>query len=324
MNNRNLEIDTLRGMACIFLVAYHVIGSSAINGLKISEGVYRDFNDVLGYLRMPLFTFLSGIVYAYRPFRGDSKVFLIKKARRLLLPMLTVGTSFVCLQYLTPGSNKSIENWHLIHIIPVAHFWFIESLFILFVLIVFFEKKQYFDTTKSWGVIFLVASLFYVSSIDYIYFSFSGFLYLTPYFLAGMGIQRYNLIKHINRSVVLILVFSVITILTLIFMKLIPMYDRRTIPALFIGLIGCVTLLSLGFKSKILEKIGVFSYSIFLFHVFFTASSRIILNKVGVGLEVNFAISLAAGICGPIITEKILEKVNFSRVLCLGKAPLKN
>ena len=36
--NSRLSIDSLRGLACILLVAFHVIGSDLSNGLKISEG----------------------------------------------------------------------------------------------------------------------------------------------------------------------------------------------------------------------------------------------------------------------------------------------
>ena len=73
---RNTEVDTLRGLACILLVAYHVIGATPESGLKLHEGMLRDVNALLAYIRMPLFTFLSGLVYAWRPYTADWKQFI--------------------------------------------------------------------------------------------------------------------------------------------------------------------------------------------------------------------------------------------------------
>lgn len=324
MDDRSLKIDTLRGLACILLVAYHIVGSDSDSGLRISEGVYRDLNDILAYIRMPLFTFLSGVVYAFWPVKSDSKVFILKKARRLLLPMLTVGTGFVLIQYFISGSNSTVENWHLIHIVPVAHFWFIESLFLIFILIVFLEKFKFLDEAKSWLIVLFLASVLHMSPLYSSYFSFSGFLYLTPFFLAGLGIQRYGLIRHINKSTALVALFLIIAIVALIFMEVLPMYGERSLPALLLGLVTCVAFMSFGLRWKMLARIGVYSYSIYLFHVFFTACSRIILNKLGeIPIEFIFIVSFLSGICGPVMVEKTLEKFNVCRVLLLGKAPIK-
>ncbi|MCR2745929.1 acyltransferase family protein [Limnobacter parvus] len=324
LNDRQLKIDTLRGLACILLVAYHVIGSDPSNGLKIADGLYRNLNDLLAYVRMPLFTFLSGIVYAYRPCRSDTADFLTKKARRLLIPMITVGTIFVLLQHFTPGSEATVENWYLLHIIPVAHYWFIESLFLVFVLIAFLEKKNLLNGRKTWSLVVACSMVFYTLPIYWPYFSFAGFVYLTPFFLAGMGIQRYGLMENPKKYLALVALFLLAGVFVLLGLGILPMYGQRTLPTLLIGVGACVTLLALGVKSTILARMGVFSYSIYLFHVFFTAFSRIVLNKVGsLPTEVIFVLSLVAGVLGPIMLEKILEKFDWCRVLFLGKAAKK-
>jgi fucose 4-O-acetylase-like acetyltransferase len=92
---------------------------------------------------MPLFTFLSGYVYAFRPFTGHTCQFIKSKARRLLLPMLVAGTLFAIIQSLTPGANGVIENWALLHIILVAHFWFVEALFLIFIGIAALENSNF-------------------------------------------------------------------------------------------------------------------------------------------------------------------------------------
>ncbi|WP_223294332.1 hypothetical protein [Chlorobium phaeobacteroides] len=39
---RNIMIDTPRGLACVFLVAYHVIGVTPQGGLRVQEGLLKD------------------------------------------------------------------------------------------------------------------------------------------------------------------------------------------------------------------------------------------------------------------------------------------
>lgn len=324
MIDRDFKIDTLRGIACLLLVAYHVVGSESTNGLRISEGAYRDLNDILAYVRMPLFTFLSGFVYAYRPFQMDSQKFLTKKARRLLLPMLTVGTLFALIQAITPGANSSIENLYYMHIVPVAHFWFIESLFLLFIIVCILEKLQLLGSINRYISVLIVSSVFYISPIDIKYFSLSGLLFLLPYFLLGMGMYRYKLINKLNISITLICSLLTIAFFVAVYTNAIPMYEKRALPSLIVGGVSCVALLSIGLKSSFLARIGGFSYSIYIFHVFFTASSRMFWNKVGLlNLEIVFMLSLIFGVLGPIVVETILDKFNFSRVLFLGKASLK-
>jgi len=321
MKNRNLKIDTLRGIACILLVAYHVIGSNPSNGLKISEGLYREINDILGYIIMPLFTFLSGVVYAYRPFQGGSVSYIKKKARRLLIPMLTVGTSFAILQSIIPGSNAAIDNWYLLHIKPVAHFWFVESLFFLFILIVIFEKAKLFNNVLNFSLVLFAMSLLYLSPFENEYLSLKGLVYLAPYFLLGMGLQRYKLIGEIKLRVKVTIILSTIILFYLSYNGTIPIDGNRTLLALLLSFVSCIALYSSGLKWEFMARIGVYSYSIYIFHVFFTAGSRILLNKIGTSqLEIFIVTSLVFGIIGPIVIELALEKTSHARMLFLGKS----
>jgi len=149
--NRNNTIDTLRGFACILLVAYHVIGITPEGGLHVQDGVLKDANSLLLYIRMPIFTFLSGFVYAWRPFKSGWKPFVSGKIRRLIVPMLFVGTIFALVQTFTPGTNSAVTDWRFLHLLPVAHYWFIESLFLLFLLIIPLENFRVLHNKKSFA-----------------------------------------------------------------------------------------------------------------------------------------------------------------------------
>lgn len=320
MKNRNIQIDTLRGFACILLVAFHVVGVNSTSGLRIDSGLYRDVSDILAYIRMPLFTFLSGIVYAYRPFSGNPAPYLKGKLRRLILPMLTVGTLFAIVQSLVQGTNSSIAEWHLLHIKPVAHFWFIEAIFLIFLVMIPLEMAGAFKTRKGFAVVLAIALLLCLSKIRYGYFSVSGALYLFPFFLLGMALQRFSITRALNSKHGVVLMAILFFLLVLVARDIVAVQAKRSALGLLLGFVACLGLLSLKAQSLILAKIGAFSYSIYLYHVFFTAGSRIALNMLGINdINVLFVSSLVAGVAGPVVTECFLNGTNTTRILLLGK-----
>ena len=323
MNTRRIEIDTLRGIACILLVAYHVVGNFAGAGLKIESGFYRDFNDVLAYVRMPLFTFLSGIVYAYRPFTTGFFAFAKSKARRLLLPMLTVGTFFVVLQSMISGANTEVTNWQRIHIYPVAHFWFVEATFTIFLIVAICEMFKLFKGIKISLFILALSAVLYLSNVHCAVFAVSGSIYLAPFFLVGMICQRQSYFKYLSLPIGFMLLLISGALLALVYFNIIPDYEDRSVFGLCVGTLFCCGLISLRMKIGFLAAIGLYSYSIYIFHVFFSAASRMFMHSLNV-YEINllFVIGLVAGIVGSIIVELILNGTNTTRVLFLGAKPL--
>jgi len=322
-NERSEQIDSLRGLACFLLVAFHVVGVNSSVGLKIDSGLYRDTAGFLSYIRMPLFTFLSGIVYSYRPFSNDFEGFLKGKIRRLLIPMVVVGTLFAVVQFLVPGTNSRVEDWSTLHIKPVGHFWFIEAIFIIFMLVFLLEVLKVFESKLKIILMFFCAIFLHLSGLNYEYFSVSGALYLLPYFLTGVFLQKFNLVESFNKKVGLSLFILALLFLWLAEIGVFTVGSKRSLGALIISTFMCVGLLSINLRSRILAKIGLFSYSIYLYHVFFTAGVRLGFHYFGV-YEVNvlFAVSLFAGVIGPILLDKIFDKLNFTRVLFLGKGKL--
>lgn len=303
----------------MLLVAYHVVGNTPDSGLNIESGVYRELNDLLSYVRMPLFTFLSGIVYAYHPFTAGTLQFIKSKARRLLLPMLCVGTLLVIIQSNVTGANTSNINWATIHIYPVAHFWFVEAIFLIYLLMVLFEKFKIFDNTRGFFIVFIFSTTLYLLDFHEPIFSISGAIYLFPFFLAGMFLQRYKLTESLTIQSGLITLTIVTTILTLVFFGFLPTYSNRSLMALIIGLLFCVALLSLNLRVKTFAIIGGFSYSIFIYHVFFTAGARIALMRLGVSEQsVLFTIGVCLGLIGPIILDKLLRGSDFTKMFFLG------
>jgi fucose 4-O-acetylase-like acetyltransferase len=304
---RSLEVDTLRGIACVLLVLFHVVGDTSTVGLKIPEGHWLQvFNEALAYVRMPLFSFISGYVYGFRPYQGNAAGFMKGKVRRLLLPLITVGTIFAVVQAVTPGANMAVDHWWLLHIVPVGHFWFLEALFIVFLAVVLLEHMKALSTPAGFALTWaLSAALFdYFSPPNY--FAAQGAVYLLPFFLAGLACKRFEIGGPAARGAA-----TAVFICAATTAMLLPQFSEQgsSIAALGLGVCSAFLLLRSGWNSRQLAYVGSYSFPIYLLHVFFTAASRILLKKVGVtDTYVLLASGLAAGLIGPIVSALLISR----------------
>lgn len=316
----NLPIETLRGLACLLLVLYHVIGADVSFGLRVEDGPVRWLNDGLAYLRMPLFTFLSGLVYGLRPFAGNSRAFLVGKVRRLLIPMLFVGTLFALLQTLIPGTNSGIGPWYLLHVNPVAHFWFLESLFWVFLVIWALERWNLLREVKGYLLTLTLACALYLTVEGWFMLGIRGAIYLLPYFLFGLAFSRFPLKPYLASAWVR-LGLLILACVAVIWMGMpVSNPDRRTVAMLAVGMSLCMLSLSLARVVPWLAAIGRHSYAIYLFHVFFTAAVRIALNLVHIKfLALDILLGLVIGVAGPILIDRFASRFKWPALLLLGK-----
>jgi fucose 4-O-acetylase-like acetyltransferase len=304
-------------------VLYHVVGPDPESGLRIADGPLRLLNDGLAYLRMPLFTVLSGVVYGLRPFKpgGDSRAFLLGKARRLLLPMLVVGTVFAVAQTAVPGTNRDFTDWHLMHIYPVAHFWFLEALFLIFLLVWLLDRGGHLERPRTYLLAFAAAAVVHLTVPGTRLLGVEGALYLLPYFLGGLAVTRFGLWQSLQQPV---LKFAVVAIAVFAVVQMglpEPHPPRRTMWMLTAGLALCALCLAIRPSSFLLARIGVASYAIYLFHPFFTAGTRIALENAGVAVSaLQLGLALLLGIVGPMLAERLASERRWTALLLLGRS----
>ncbi len=318
---RNRQFDTLRGFACVLLVFYHVVGNTPSSGLRIDEGALRWFNDALAYLRMPLFTVLSGLVYGFRPISGNGQKFLLSKARRLLVPMLVVGTTFALLQETVPGTNTAAQNWSQLHLKPVAHFWFVESLFWVFIGVWLLEYFNCIHQTLKFLMVYVCAIFLYLFVAGTPWLSIEGSIYLLPFFLAGVALTRFSWRERLSQPWLQAIFLSTALLAVILTGWPTTHVKLRTLWGLLAGLTFCGFLISLRLSWQWLAGIGRYSYAIYLFHVFFTAAARIALNKAGVtAIPAHVAFGLLFGLGMPVLVDILASHNRWSALLLLGKS----
>ncbi len=324
------SIETLRGIAIILMVAGHVIGVNSTTGLNVEDSsVWRYFYYSFEYLRMPLFTAISGYVYAIKPVQGGNvRRFLGGKSRRILLPFVSVATVQYILNALVPSVNNPTDLGSIwrIYIFGYGQFWFLQSLFLVFLTITVLEYFKVTTTFRGWLLSFAaaVAGLFLISPlIDVQIFNCGNYLYLLPFFVLGMGINRFSEIIYARYAVAIMLLLLIggLAIQQMNWFGLISLPSQRFgILGIFVGLTGIYLIFHIRRTFSPLADLGYYAYGIYLFHVFGTASSRIFSKALGIeNLLSLFIIGMVFGLGVPIILEKyILLKSKFLKRVFLG------
>jgi peptidoglycan/LPS O-acetylase OafA/YrhL len=316
---RDPRVETLRGIACLLLVTYHVVGADPGGGLRIADGSLRLLNDAMAYLRMPLFTFLSGIVYGLRPFDGDSHRFIAMKFRRLVVPVLVVGTIFAVLRSVIPGTRGEVTNWWLLHVEPVAHYWFAESLFWVFLWVWGLERYRALLTPFRFATVVIGSALLYLNVFGLWWFSIDGAVYLLPYFLLGLAVTRFRLWVKIADRRIWPVVLAIAVFAAWHLGRPTPVPNVRTEWALAAGVALCILCLVPQARIGWLMRIGSASYAIYLFHVFFTAATRIALEQVGLAIvPIELIVGVMAGLLGPMAIQRMASRNRWTAMLLLG------
>ena len=303
---RDRNLDTLRGVACVLLVFYHAVGLDPASGLRLPwDSRYHAFNEQLAYVRMPLFTFLSGIVYALRPVsRGAAAHFAEGKLKRLLLPFIFVSLIFAVVQKIVPGTNSDL-SWvqiPLVLIWPYGHLWFIAGLLLVFSLVGALDYWQALDKPLHMFAFFALACILFEWHYGAVgVLSWNRALFLLPFFVAGVASKRFG--WQWGFLCALIAVVS-------------PGWE------LSLGVGFGVALFVLMPAIPLMGRIGIYSYSIYLFHVFGTAYSRIVWEGLGVS-DIPFLLlsGTLAGLVVPIAIHFALERVPYVSRALLGIRP---
>jgi surface polysaccharide O-acyltransferase-like enzyme len=325
------RIQTLRGLACLLLVAFHVIGSHSESGLHAGEhSVYRGFANLFVHVRIPLFTFLSGFVYAYRPvLTGQHGRFARKKLTRLLLPLLCVSTLYFAAALLQPEATGRLplEDAWRIYFFPYVHFWFLQAVMVIFAIVLLLERLRLLATPGRYVSILAVFVLIHLSvnmeDAEYAPFSLIHAGYLAPFFLLGLGANRFRGIFTLRPVVwasVTLFVIAMGAHAAGIWLGQ-GASERGTVLGLVIGMTSALALLQLFPRLRLLEVLGAYSFTVYLFHPFFVGASRSALKLFSQpSTEVLFTVGLLAGLAGPPILERALGRFPLANRWLFGQS----
>lgn len=314
---RHSGVDTLRGLACLLLVALHVIGEAPGHGLRVADDhPLALFAELFFHLRMPLFAMLSGFVYGYRPVEPGRQIgFLRGKLARLGLPYLFAASAFLAVNVALGGPYALPPGaWHEAFVLPYAQFWFLQALFLIFLII------AVVDTVFPRAPLAVATGLFIVSALVLLspfgrgveWLSFDRMLYLLPFFAFGLAVNRMQPV--VPRELVAVLLGALIILFTLHALDIAdaPHRDiaRRTAMALALGVAFSGFLLVLRPRFEPLAWIGRFSFTIFLYHLFAVEALQWLYSAAGrPPAYLGLALGVTAGMVCPIVFHLVVLRL---------------
>jgi glucan biosynthesis protein C len=300
----------VRGIACVALVAYHVIGPTSASGMHLPDGsAWHLLMNSLDFLRMPIFSVVSGFVYArHRASRSSLLPFAQKKIGRLLVPLLFVTAVMLAIRHRIYGEQTSFAQAILFH---YQHLWFIQALLLLF------AGVALWDAYARPGWVGLLAAAFGSVMISRSFtltgfLSLNGALYLAPFFFFGMilrieeaVLRREELVRLAAWIVALVLAVNEVVIL----MHGEPIL-RTSLPAAVCGVGGSYLLMVRCPRMRPFHEIGSYSYTIYLWHSVTSSAARHALERwFNLPHAGEFAVLLVAGLGVPILIHRAVERV---------------
>ncbi|GGJ81005.1 acyltransferase family protein [Pseudomonas matsuisoli] len=325
---KDLRIETIRGLALLLMVAGHVIGDVATTGMEVADDSFlRYLYNSLVYVRMPLFTAISGYVYALRPVTRDSALgrFYQGKLRRIVLPLVVVSTLFFVAQMVAPGANASPEwiDMFPIYVFGYAHFWFLQAIFCIFLIVSLLDKLGGLNSAPK---ALIAIALSVVASLGYDafpkLFSFDRAVGLLPFFLLGLSIYRFW-DQITSRAIQTTLLATLVITVGLDQAYLWNQTDFSSfdisVVGTALGLSAIYLLIVHRFYFKPLAWLGRYAFEIYLLHVFGTAGTRILLGKLNVNDDwIVFSACLLVGLALPVAVKRVTQHVAIADLLIFG------
>ena len=306
------RVQALRGVACLLLVAFHAIGASAASGLQVpDDSPWREFTNLAVHLRMPLFTFLSGFVYALRPLGpGHRWEFSGKKLRRLGVPLIVATTVLYGLHAAMHDPVPPLSHVWTIYVFPYWHLWFVQALMVVFAVLVLLESVGALSTVTRYLVVLALAVALYFAAPfqNRNIFSVYSATYLLPFFLCGLGAHRFRGLMQSRRALVATVLCLVLAqglhtyvVLTRTIAPIEPVVQRSVLN-LVIGVSAGLCALQLLPRARLMERIGGSSYAIYLYHPVFVAAGLSAAGAHAMAARgLTFVVAAAAGVAGPML-----------------------
>jgi len=303
------NIHAVRGLACLMIVAFHVIGDDAGEGLRLPDnsGWHYAMKSIV-FLRVPLFIVISGYFYGgHRATRPEFIQFWLKKSRRIALPFACMTIIVWLLRRQMYAEPRSLLDAFM-H--GYGQFWFLEALLVIFAAMSVWDALS----RPGSGALLLAAltAVMITQSRDDItqFLSFSDAIRLTPCFLFGILLREHGeWLRQPKAGLFALGAVAIILISQQLAMNgLANEISRTQMPAVLAGMAGAAFLFQRLPRNSFLEIIGAYSYTIFLWHVVIGAAARLVLTKLGVvGTPMLFTLIFIAAVLGPIVLQHMLQ-----------------
>lgn len=321
-----LPTETVRAIAVVLLVSFHVIGGDQGGrglGLEYPHPL-RFYADLLVDLRMPLFAFIAGAVFGLKPVAPDRLgPFLTGKLRRLALPGFTAITVFLLMSTAMHSPEGIITHPWDAYLRHYTIFWFLQAMLVIFVTYCTLDiltGGRILLPALVLSMVAVVAGWGFQSDI----MALNRVTHLLAYFLLGLTFIRHlGWIQRHRGPIALAGLAAMLAGLTLNLLILSRSgafsAERLDLQSLLFGCGACISAFLLLPRLGWLQWLGAFSLTIYLYHILATSMSRRVLGAAGVESPwLLVLVGTVAGIAIPVALHLLCLRFGLTRLMVLG------
>jgi peptidoglycan/LPS O-acetylase OafA/YrhL len=327
------RVQAVRGFVALLLVAFHAVGTSVDTATDVTGASALIFlTKFFAYVRMPVFAFIAGFVYAMKPVVAGARAdFAKRKLLRLFVPTAIATTvTYVLLLLGQSGHSTAVplhDAWR-IYVYPTYQFWFIQALLVVFVAVVVLESMRALSTPGRFAVTLAAAAALYLFFPDpeTSVFSLPQAEYLFPFFLLGLAANRFQatLLTRPILMASLVLLFSGLSIqATSMLHDELYKPERATLLCLAVGMSGALCAIRWMPPVLLLRRLGTYSFAVYLYHYVFIHVFAHYCKIADFRAMLPLALVLTGvGVLGPIAFQRSVEWNQWMRTFVLGMRTL--
>lgn len=317
-SEREIWLDNIKSVACILVVLGHFFQSMIKADIWMENAWYEWFEQTIYFFHVPLFFMCSGYLYQ-RYSKVNSfeswKRNVLKKFVVLGVPYCSFTTITWILKMIFPDSvNSPVENlFDVLLKSPMSPYWYLYSLFFIFMIIPTFSEKVYAYVGVGMALILKMYAI-YVGGCSV--YAISTIINNTIWFVIGMFLCMVGFENLLNRIFSLCVGSLLLTLFLCISVFIYLHGINSGMMNTAMGAIACLAVFLLTHSMKAegelrkFERIGMkYSFPIFLMHTIFAAAIRIVLIELEIrNAGIHTVLGLSASFIGPIIATKIMER----------------
>lgn len=321
------EINFARGIGVCLVILGHSFPDAQLNTYGNSF-ILKYIFEVIYSFHMPLFFMLSGFV-SYKLMsltQIKDKVKATKnKFLRLMIPYFVISIPSLILKYTFSNLayNKFDRNAILnvfIGINPNGGLWFLYTLFIVSTIVIFVNKKYF----KLLSLIFFI--LYFIPTENLVVFDIFRICKNGIFYFVGIfTYENYDKVKVIIKDKNVIIA-SILLLFLGNYTKIVYNFNFNILNFIItISGVVLVLLLSNNINKEstvknVLNKLGDFSYDIYLISYFIQVPIRVIFfTKLNLNYEIIMFLMFIGGLVVPVIVSKyFIRKISILDMLLIG------
>ena len=318
MNDRIDWLTYAKSIGIILVVYGHVARGLYSAGIFTNVYIYQITDRVIYSFHMPLFFFLSGFLFVTSYNKRRNKI-ILNKIDTLVYP-------YILWSFFQGGIEASLSNYTNNNInfydvfslwIPIAQFWFLYALFLIFCIVVLI--RNLINNRALFQIVLLLTSLLvYFTLYSYVPFISYNLIYFSLGIIAFYNKKIFLSLLSIN-CVKVFLPFVFLQILSVTWLA--PYFKGPSLFSIILASVSIyfVIVLSLTIQklnSKVLFDIGTSAMPIYFMHILIGSGLRVVLQKLFYIdiFALHLIVGCIAGVFIPIFIQHLIEKSNLKYI----------